>query len=216
MKLPFSQHPGRRERHLLRKRDNPLFPESERTLSRESLEEAQRLDHEELSAFITELRKSIHAAVRMQPNENSSLVLGIKERLDKCYEQSAGLADDQRENQEAIEKLLQVITAAVRRGAGNDQTALHNLAREEEARRAHFELLQYPLVADLLAPDSPIGSHELAPTLLSAPPAEFKAVLSLLDYNQRVLLHRDAQALLEETAEIPEEIRQRLSAINPG
>lgn len=216
MKLHFSQNPGRRERHLLRKKDNLLFAQQQRTISKDSLEEAQRLDHEELSAFITEFRKLIHEAVKLQPNADSGLVLSLKERLDKSYEQSAGLADDQRETQEAIVKLSNVIMAAVRKGADNDQTALLELTQEEMARSAHFELLQYPLVADLLAPDSPIGAEELAATLLSAPKEEFEAALSLFDDDQLVLLQRDAEALLEEITDIPEEVRQRLSAINPG
>jgi hypothetical protein len=213
MKLHFSENPGRRERHLLRKRDNLLFPGKERTISAESLEEAQRLDHEELSEFITEFRKLIHETVELQPNAESGVVLDLKERLDKSYEQSAGLADDQRETKEAILKLLKLIMAAVRKGAGKDPTALHELAQEELARTAHFELLECPLVADLLAPDSPIGADELAPTLLSAPEAEFKAAVTLFDDDQLTLLHRDAEALLAERAEVPETARRRIAAL---
>ena len=136
MRLPFSQLPGRYERHLLRKWDNPLFPQSERTISAESLEEAQRLDHEELSEFIVDFRKLIFAAVNLQPHADSDTVLRIKERLDKSYEQSAGLADDQRETREAIARLTQIIMAAVRKGAGDDPVALNELAQEEAARSA--------------------------------------------------------------------------------
>ncbi len=214
--LHFSQNPGRWERHLLRKKDNPLFPEPEQTISRESLEEAQRLDHEELTVFITHFRKLILEAVELQPNAESGQVLGIKERLDKSYEQSAGLADDQQETREAILKLQETIMAAVRKGAGADSSALRELAQEEQARAVHFQLLEYPLVADLLAPDSPVGAEELAPTLLTAPKEEFEAALTLFDDDQLVLLRRDAEALLKGFAEIPEEIRQRVSAINPG
>lgn len=216
MKLPFSEMPGRRERHLLRKRDNPLFPESEQTISAQSLEEAQRLDHEELSDFITEFRKLIHETVNLQPNAESGAVLRIKERLDKSYERSAGLADDQRETREAIVKLLKIIMVAVRKGAGNDPVALNELAQEELARSAHFELLAHPLVADLLAPDSPVGGDELAPTLLSAPQAEFEAAVTLFDEDQLLLLHRDAQALLGKAEGIPEDVRRRLALLNPG
>ena len=214
--LHFSQNPGRWERHLLRKKDNPLFPEPEQTISRESLEEAQRLDHEELTVFITQFRKLILEAVELQPNAESGQVLGIKERLDKSYEQSAGLADDQQETREAILKLQETIMAAVRKGAGADSSALRELVQEEQARAVHFQLLEYPLVADLLAPDSPVGAEELAPTLLTAPKEEFEAALTLFDDDQLVLLRRDAEALLKGFAEIPEEIRQRVSAINPG
>ncbi|MCP4811816.1 MAG: hypothetical protein GY888_04850, partial [Planctomycetaceae bacterium] len=55
MSLIISQTPGRHERHLLRKRDNPLFPETERSVSPQALLKMQRLDHEELVEFITGL-----------------------------------------------------------------------------------------------------------------------------------------------------------------
>jgi len=201
---------------LLRKKDNPLFPKPERSISRESLEEAQRLDHEELSAFITDFRNLIHEAVKLQPNVESSQVLSIKERLDKSFEQSAGLADDQQETREAILKLLEIIMTAVRKGAGDDPRALSELAQEELARAAHFELLKHPLVADLLAPDSPVSADQLVPTLLSASTAEFEAAMKLFDEAQLALLHRDAQALLEARGTIHEELQQRLAALRPG
>jgi len=213
MELHFTQNPGRRERHLLRKMGNPLFPEADRTISAASLEQAQRLDHEELSAFITEFRKLIYQAVNLPPNVDSGLVLSIKEQLDKSYEQSAGLADDQRETREAIVKLLKIIMSAVRKGAGSDPVALNELTQEDQARTAHFELLENPLVADLLAPDSTIDANELAPTLLSAPQDEFEAALTLFDRDQLMLLRRDAEALLEQKTDVPERALQRLATL---
>lgn len=215
-RLYFSENPGRRERHLLRKRDNPLFAESERSISGESLEEAQRLDHEELSAFITQFRKLVHEVVNLPASAESDMVLSIKERLDKSFEQSAGLADDQRETQEAIRRLLQLIMAAVRKGAAGDPVALSELAQEEQARTAHFELLQYPLVADLLAPDSPVATDELVPTLLSVPAQEFAAAVSLFDDEQLRLLHGEAEKLLAAHPTLAQDIHKRLAAFRPG
>ncbi|MCB1761574.1 MAG: hypothetical protein KDI27_00340 [Gammaproteobacteria bacterium] len=215
MPLHFSEKPGRRERHLLRKQNNPLFPQSQRQISSGALEQAQRLDHEELVEFITQFRKLILEVAELQPNAESGLILSLKERLDKCYEQSAGLADDQRETQQAIVKLQQLIMAAVRKGAGDDPIALQELVQEERARSAHFELLAFPLVADLLAPDSPVGANELAATLLSVPQKEFDAALSLFDEDQRVLLQRDVEALLSELPGTADTLHPRLAQLQP-
>jgi hypothetical protein len=197
MPLHFSQLPGRRERHLLRKQNNPLFPAHERQISAAELDEAQRLDHEELEQFIGDFRRLVHRAVALQPNVGSEVVLALKEELDKAYERSAGLADDQRETQEAILRLLDLVMGAVRRGAGEDPVALGELEQETLARQTHFELLRQPLVADLLDPDSPIAQDELAATLLSADEAGFTAALMLFDEDQRVLIRRDAEQLLQ-------------------
>ncbi len=200
MTLIFSQRPGRRERHLLRKRNNPLFSEEEQRISPSALQEAQRLDHEELVAFITNFHSLIHDAVKLQPNEGSEVILGLKERLDRAYEQASGLADDQTETKIAIDKLVQVIMSTVETGAGDDPLALYELKQEKAARAAHFELLQHPIVADLLDPDTPISEEELVPTLLSESSEGLRAALELFDNVQLAILCEEAKKILERVA----------------
>ena len=197
MSLHFSEYPGRRERHLRRKQGNPLFPATERQISADALEEAQRLDHEELVAFITDFRALVQEAVSLEPNEGSEVILGLKERLDQAYEQAAGLADDQTETKRAIKQLVGIIMDAVRKGASQDPAALLELEQEEQARNAHFELLEHALVADLLDPASVIKKHELAASLLSAPANELEHVLTLFDRAQLTLLIADCDRLLD-------------------
>jgi hypothetical protein len=213
MSTVFSQWPGRRERHLLRKRNNPLFPETEREISTQALQEAQRLDHEELVDFITEFRQLVHQAITLKPNEESQKILEMKERLDKAYEQACGLADDQTETKDAIRKLVTVIMNAVRKGAGNDQTALDELEQETIARDAHYALLGFPLVADILNPESPIKASELVPSLLSASSEEMKAAMTLFDEAQTSAIASQAGELISKTPDALEEARQRLDEI---
>ena len=181
MRLLFSEMPGRHERHLMRKHNNELFPESERTLTPDQLNEAQRLDHEELVAYIGDLRKLVGEAVALGPHEQSDVILELKERLDKSYETACRLADDQSPNKEAIKRLVKVIMQAVWKGAGIDSLAHQELGQEEEARKTHFELLEFPLVADLLDPESVIQESDLLPSLLSARREEFEAAVTLFD-----------------------------------
>jgi hypothetical protein len=77
MSIPFSELPGRHERHYKRRLDNPLFRESA-TLNDADLLDAQRLDHEELLAFITELRATVERALNLKPNEESDVILKLK------------------------------------------------------------------------------------------------------------------------------------------
>ncbi|MCW8908032.1 MAG: hypothetical protein OQL28_12345 [Sedimenticola sp.] len=209
MSLRYSQIPGQHERHLRKKQDNPLFPEAERQITPEQLEEAQRLDHEALTAFITDFRTLVHEVAGLSPNEGSEVILGLKERLDQAYEQAARMVDDQQETQQAITRLVGVIMQAVRRGAGTDPVALQELADEEAARQAHYALLEYPLVADLLDPESVIGEQELVPTLLSASEEELQAACSLFDPQQLKSLVQRAEALLDTTPDAPETAKAR-------
>jgi hypothetical protein len=216
MRLLFSEMPGRHERYLVRKFDNPFFPESERILTSNQLNEAQRLDHEELVAYIGELRKLVGEAVSLGPHEQSEVILELKERLDKAYEKACRLADDQTPNKEAIKKLISVIMQAVSRGAESDSLAQEQLEQEETARLAHYALLEYPLVADLLDPDSLIQEDELVPVLLSSDAAEFAAVVGLFDPVQLASLYERGKTLLEACgvdAQILQQARLRLTEL---
>ncbi len=189
-----SERPGRHERHLLRRYGNPLFAASD--LGPADLAEARRQDRDEANDFLGELRELVQRAVDLKPNEDSEVVLALKEALDMAYERASGLGGDQSGNREAIRQLLIVIMNAVRGAASDDPKALAELDAEDEARALHFRLLEEPLVADLLAPDSPIAPDELAATLLSESETATATALSLFDSTQLELLYDEARALL--------------------
>ncbi|WP_126456473.1 hypothetical protein [Sulfuriflexus mobilis] len=197
MYLNFSQRPGCRERDLQRRHDNPLYPEGKRSVSAEQLQAAQRADAEEAAAFTEAFRTLFEKAVHLDANVQSDIILELKQGADKLYEQAAGLAGDNRQAQQSLLKLIDVLMRAVRAGAANDPQALSEIEQETEARQMHMALLEYPLVADLLRPDSPIDPDSLAPTLLSCDEEELAMALQLFDTEQILYLHSAAQKLLD-------------------
>ncbi len=216
MSLIFSKKPGRYERHLKRKHNNPLFPETERSITPEELLEAQRLDHEELVEFIGGFRALVQRTVNLKPNEETDTILKIKEQLDMAYEQASCLADDQSETKEAIKKLSQVIMNCILSNTTGDRLAQEELKQEQEARSTHYFLLQHPIVADLLHPESLILESDLAPTLLSEEPQGLQAALELFDSAQLQIICENGSELLrriEIYAEVPKQAKQRLTEI---
>lgn len=196
MTVPFSELPGRHERHYRRRLDNPLFAQPV-TLNDDELIEAQRLDHQELVDFVSELREVVQCAVELKPTEDSEVVLKLKEDLERLYETAAGLADEQEGNRQAILQLLAVIMRTVSANAAGDALAAQELEMEAQARNLHFDLLRTPLVADLLHPQSTIAADQLAATLLSESAEAVSAALNLFDDEQRGQLAAEGQALLE-------------------
>ncbi|WP_457673429.1 hypothetical protein [Thiolapillus sp.] len=194
--VPFSERPGRHERHFRRKLDNDLFPRPIREWSEDDLLEVQRLDHEELIAFLQSLRGVVQKAVNLKPNEETQVILDLKAELEQHYEQACSLADRQEGNKQAIRQLVEVIMNVIRRNAAGDALAEQELAEEELARRTHFELLEHALVADLLHPDSLIQADELAAVLLTDEESQVLAAWELFDEAQRELLLEDMQAIL--------------------
>jgi hypothetical protein len=195
MSIPFSELPGRHERHYKRRLDNPLFREPA-TLNDADLLNAQRLDHEELLAFITELRETVERALNLKSNEESDVILKLKEDLERLYETSAGLADEQGANQQALSQLLAAVMNTIRSNTTGDSLAEQEMAMEQQARQMHFELLQHALVADLLHPETLIAPDQLVPTLLSSPTEQVKAVMVIFDPEQLAMISQEAQALL--------------------
>lgn len=206
MIVSFSQRPGRHERHLRRRFRNPLFPAPAWTLGEQALVDIRRQDHEELSAYLAQLRDLVQRAVDLRPNEEAQVVLDLKGELDRTYERAALLADDQSGSKEAIRKLIAAIMSTIRASSEGDPLAERELDDEEEARRIHFRLLEHPLVADLLDPASLIRPDELAPSLLSDSEPAVRAALELFDADQLALLCRDGRSLLRGRDWLPLEL----------
>lgn len=198
MDLPFTDRPGRRERQLKRRHNNPIFAWPPWRAEPEELLSAQQADHAELESFRVCFRDLMRRAIDLPANSGSDEVLALKDALERHYEQACGLPEEQRDTKAAIRKLLDVIIAVLRRHAEHDPIARQELIDEAQARAIHFRLLESPLVVDLLHPDSPIGAHELLPALLSCPAAEVAAAVELFDAPQLGLLAEQGENLLRE------------------
>ena len=212
-KAPFSNKPGRHERHFLRKLDNPLFPHPVIDPADEEILEVQRLDHDELLAFITELRRLVQQAIELKPNEESQVILDLKADLDKAYEKACTMADEQEGNKQAIQQLINVIMRTIRVNATGDAAAEQQLNEEEQARAFHFSLLEQPIVPDLLDPDTLIREEELVPCLLSESEEGLAAALELFDAEQRAQLVSQAEQLLDAMDQPPREVKARLAQL---
>lgn len=196
MELPFTHRPGRRERHLRRRHENPLFAWPPIAVEPLDLLEAQRADHEEMEAFRDSFRDLVQRTVDLPPNAGSDQILALKAELERHYEQASGLPEDHARERAALRHLIDLISKAVRRAAGNDPLAQAELDDEERARTIHVRLLEQPLIVDLLHPDTPITADELVPTLLTATPNELSAALEIFDSPQVLALVQQGHALL--------------------
>ena len=199
MSTPFPEHTGIREQHLLRKKDNPLFDESERDVSNEVLARARMEDGVEMDAFMADFQSLVERSVALEPNTPSETILEIKERLDHSYQQCCVLLGDQTAVKTAIRKLIETIMRAVESGIGNDAYARQQLEEEALARELHFKLQELPLVAALTAANSPIAENELIPSLLSEPAETLALTLQLFDDTQMAAIFNDASTFISNT-----------------
>ncbi|WJW74374.1 hypothetical protein QVG61_07565 [Thiohalobacter sp. IOR34] len=194
--MKFNDKPGAHERHLRRRMGNPLFPESRREITEAEWTTAVRRDRQEQAAFMESFRDIVQRAIDLDAQAESEQILALKEDLDRCYEECAGLGGDQGKVKEGIRTLIGTIMRAVRVGAENDPLARQKLDEEDMARELHFRLLEQPLVADLLRPEPVIEENELVASLLSAGSEELGAVLELFSPEQLAVIHQEARQLI--------------------
>jgi hypothetical protein len=197
MSPQFSAKPGRRERHLKRKFRNPLFPEEARQIDQSEVNLARQEDDQELQDFSQAFQEILKTIAELPANVESQVILDIKDRIDRMVEQVWGLGGDRSGERDGLTRLHHAIGQAIRDGAANDPEALARLEEEAQARELHWQLLQTPVVADLLYPQTPILPEDLIPTLLSQDTEDFAAAMNLFDDNQRQFVLAQAHQLLD-------------------
>lgn len=188
---------GMHERHLMRKDGNPLFSLPAADYSGDEYIRARQRDSEELHHFHEEMRAVIQQAIELEANVESEVILELRGKLDQLYTRCSGFGSGCGEHKQNIRKLIDLVMKAVWQAAANDPQARMELEQEEMARQQHFRLLEYPLVADLLRPDTPVTEEELIPTLLHAEREELEAVLWLFEPKHLQQLTEEARELLE-------------------
>lgn len=198
-KLIFNDQPGMYERHLRRKVNNPLFVDSD--MSQQDILDARERDERELEEFMQDFHALARDASQLDATTDIEVLIALKTRLDQCYERCCGQMGRHDEIMEGLSNLIDSIMKAVIRSSASDQQALTRLDEEVEARKQHFSILTYPLIVDMLRPDSPLGAEDLIPSLLSADEKEALTAAGLFTEEQRVLICQQGQALLDRVAD---------------
>jgi len=199
VEMLFSKKAGRRERMLKRQFENPLFGEID--IEPFAIQDARREDSAEVEAFINDFRDLVKQVTELQPSADADVVLKLKEALDKAYEASAGLAGDHSEIREMIQRLLSMMMQSMWKAVGNDALGISKLEMEEQARQAHFAMLEHPFIADLLAPDSVINEALMVPSLLSESAQTVVLAVQLFDPEQQQLVYQQGVELLKDKDE---------------
>ena len=183
--IKFSAQPGAYERHLQRKYQNPLFPESERALLEYEVEQAREKDQQDLRAFFEAFEETVQATAGLSQSVETDELHELKQDLEQLYIQSASLAGDLSQYQQALSKLIQVCMNGLLKAAADDPTALSRLEQETMARDAFFDLIAIKMVADILRGDGIINEDELIPSLLSETEENLPLVMDLFEPDQQ-------------------------------
>lgn len=168
--MSFIEFPGAHERQLQRKHKQPsLFGTTQAAITADMVLMARQQDTTEAEKFMTSFRSVVERAVSLKPNEQSDVILELKEELDQHYQHCCSLQGDMQPIKKALRTLIQAIMTAVRSGAGNDVTAQAKLNEEDTAREEHFRLQELTFITDMMREEKSIPADELALTLITEP-----------------------------------------------
>jgi hypothetical protein len=195
MNLFFSDKPGAHERHVRRKVNNPLFGDLQ--ITQDDIQSARELDEKEHQNFMTDFHALAKDASKLDASVGTDVLVTLKQRVVRCYEQSCSMMGSMDEIQQAMSQLIGSIMQALLHAANDDAPAQQDLMAELQARELHFELLGHSLIADILSADSPITSADLMPALLSAPEDAVQAVIALFNDEQLLLLCEQSHNMLD-------------------
>lgn len=198
MEIEFSPQPGSWERHLQRRHQHPELFTDTSPITWETVHAARQKDAEEREKLREDFHRLLQQMSQLARNEKSEVILELKQRVDSLYERCAGLGGDFAKEKEGLRNLAQLIMQAVRASSDpEDQHAQAELAKESEARTMHFQLLESPVIAHLLRPDSPIDERELVPALLCEQEATLQSAMPLFTREQQSVLAQIGRQLLE-------------------
>lgn len=197
MSLYFSVYPGCWERHLQRQYDNPLFFYIQTAgITQADVSAAQSKDEDESSAFNEAFQQLLNEVSTLQPQVEVKVILALKDRIDCLYEQCAGLGGDFSMQKQGLRQLNDLIMQVILSTASQKPDLVEKLHAEIIAREGHFALLEHPLVAHLLHPQSPINETNIIPTLLTEDVTALRAAMNLFGAEQRQVLFDESTRLL--------------------
>ncbi len=218
MVLSFSKRPGCWERQLQRKCNNPLFLHQGRNITQHQVDEAKRKDQNENVLFQHNFHKLLSEVAALKAEVDVEVILALKSRIDRLYEECASLGGDFSEEKEGLRKLNELIMQAIWASGGmKDTKAREAFEKEIEIRALHFTLLEYQLVAHIVRPKSPIAEEEMAATLLSEEEMPLLAAMAFFSREQQENLCQQASRLLNQLKNTGHELSEtwkKLEAMN--
>lgn len=196
--LPWSSNPGAHEAHLIRRNNNPYFPESRRKVSHEDLAEAKRKDKEDYISCQQRLEQLGEEIEALSPTTTSGDLLKLRERLDDLILFSLGVGGPAKEIASKVDQIRDAVIADLRSAFSNDDETLKNIEKADTYHKDNTRRFYVPVLAQMLRENSPILKEETIPTILSEDPSAIAICINSLPEDSRALIEVEALTMMRE------------------
>lgn len=147
----WSTSPGCFETHLLRRLNNPLFPPSERVVTKQELRNAKALDGRDAAAFKQAFEDHVKEGIGMGGPESLGYVTDYLKRTLEMMERAAAIGGDREEEERVLETALAACKELL-----NSNTGPGAGATLERAINLHGLQIHNSFLAQSSRDDSPI------------------------------------------------------------
>ena len=197
--LPWSSSPSAHEAHLMRRHNNPYFPESRRSVSHEDLTEAKRKDKEDYILCQQRLGKLGEEIEALPPTSTSGDLLALRERIDDLIFFSMGVGGPATEIASKADQLREAIISDLRSAFAGDEETLSNIEKADTYHKDNVRKFYIPVIAQILRKNGPIPQDETIPAILSEDPSAIAIFINSLPEDSRALIEVEGLKILRES-----------------
>jgi hypothetical protein len=187
--LKWSENAGCFERHLKRKHENPLFPEPDRNVTQEQIDEAQRQDQADAVSLQKKLLDLASDIAKLPALATWSNCSPIRERIDDLLSEVAGVGGPADNTRESLNSIRTALISSLREGIKDNEKASKALEEAEEYHQKQIEIAHDPFVAQM----GRIPSDDVVPAMLSESPETIWKAMSIMNENTVDLVVADAR-----------------------
>ena len=201
--LEWSENPGCFERHLKRKHENPLFPEPDREVTQEQIDEARERDQQDAADLKEEVIVLISDLEKLPELATTGDLSSVRERLDDLLDKAVGIGGEADATKDSLNTLRRALIDSMREGLKDNDEALKAIEKAEAFHQERVKTIHTPFAAQLLR----IKEEDLIPALLSESPETTRLVMQMMKGKNKKRIINAACDLLEsvlaEGADIP-------------
>jgi len=197
--LQWSNYPGAYESHLMRRHNNPYFPESRRSVSLEDLQEAMKKDEDDYilcQRRLEELGQKIEA---LPHTATSGDLMTLRESIDDLIFFSLGVGGPATEIASKADQLREAVISDLRSAFAGDDETLNNIEKADTYHKDNVRRFYIPVIAQMRRENSPILEEETIATVLSEDPSSIAIFMNCLPEDSRALIEVEGLKMLQET-----------------
>lgn len=194
----FSKNPGCWEQQLIRRYNNPLFPESQRNVVHQQVVEAREKDKAEQQAFHKQFEGVVKQVSELPEKAEGEQLLELIPKLTTCYNDCLTLCIDLPKEKQALTRLITLFEETLLKTTAEKSAFGEQLARDRAERKIHQEVLENRIIASMMRENSPISVDELPATLLSSELDQIETLLPFLDPEQLESLQQQCSEILQQ------------------